>query len=130
MSDTPVQPEHRIEVRARTQYLPEQSDIVQGRYVFAYTITIRNTGDTTAQLLSRHWIITDALGHEEQVRGPGVVGKQPHIAPGEAAEYSSFCPLETPHGAMRGSYRMVRPDGSHFDAEIAPFALMLPGSLN
>lgn len=119
-----------IRVRVRSRYLAEQSEPGRNRFVFAYTVTITNEGTETAQLMSRHWIITDALGREQQVRGDGVVGKQPKLDPGEAAEYSSFCPLETPHGAMRGSYRMVRPDGSHFDAEIAPFALLVPGTLN
>ena len=119
-----------IRVRVRSRYLAEQSEPRQNKFVFAYTVTITNEGTESAQLMARYWIITDALGREQQVRGPGVIGKQPQIDPGEAAEYSSFCPLDTPHGTMRGSYRMVRPDGSEFEAEIAPFALLVPGTLN
>jgi ApaG protein len=119
-----------IRVRVRSQYLEARSEPRKGRYVFTYTVRITNEGRTAAQLVSRHWIITDALGREEQVRGDGVVGRQPRLAPGETAEYASFCPLPTPHGTMRGSYRMLRPDGTTFDAEIAPFALVLPGALH
>jgi ApaG protein len=118
-----------IRVQVTSRYLEDQSQ--PGRkWIFVYTIRISNEGDQPAQLISRHWVITDAHGHEEQVRGEGVVGKQPTIKPGETHEYSSYCPLNTPHGAMRGSYRMVRPNGEWFDAEIAPFALVVPGSLN
>lgn len=118
----------RVQVSAR--YLEEQSQPRRGKYVFAYTVRIANEGPRPAQLLTRHWIITDALGREEHVRGDGVVGRQPRLNPGEATEYSSFCPLTTPHGGMRGSYRMVRPDGSEFDAAVAPFALVVPSTLN
>jgi ApaG protein len=117
-----------IRVRVRAKYLEEHSE--PGKFVFAYTVTILNEGTLPAQLMSRHWIITDAMGRTEHVRGDGVVGKQPLIKPGEAAEYSSFCPLPTPHGSMQGTYRMVRPDGSSFDAAIAPFALVTPGTLH
>jgi len=119
-----------IRVRVRARYLAEHSQPRQQKFVFTYTVTIENEGSTPAQLVARHWIITDAMGREEHVQGPGVVGRQPLLAPGEATEYSSFCPLETPHGFMQGSYRMVRPDGSSFDAVIAPFALVVPDTLN
>jgi ApaG protein len=94
--------------------------------VFEYTVRITNQGAGTVQLMSRHWIITDALDHTEEVIGPGVVGEQPVLAPGESFKYSSWCPLKTPTGLMRGTYRMVRADGSQFDIEIAPFALAAP----
>ncbi len=100
------------------------------KWVFAYTVLISNEGEVAAQLISRHWVITDAHGHEEHVQGDGVVGRQPNLLPGTTHEYSSFCPLPTPHGAMRGTYRMVRPDGSSFDAVIAPFTLVVPHALN
>lgn len=118
-----------IRIQVRSRYLQEQSQPGK-KWVFMYTVRISNEGEAPAQLMSRHWVITDAHGREEQVRGDGVIGKQPVIKPGETHEYSSYCPLTTPHGAMRGSYRMVRPDGESFDAEIAPFALVVPGSLN
>jgi ApaG protein len=98
---------YTIEVSARTQYLPEQSDEAAGQYVFAYTITIRNTGSVTAQLVSRHWVITDAQGLVQEVRGLGVVGAQPVLAPGEQHEYTSGTAIATPVGTMRGSYQMV-----------------------
>ena len=101
-----------------------------GRYVWSYTIRITNEGAAPAKLLSRHWIITDALGKLEEVRGPGVVGEQPHLGPGETFQYTSGCMLVTARGSMRGTYQMVRDDGSGFDAEIARFALELPVTLN
>ena len=113
----------RIRVEVETSYIEEQSDPRDKRFVFSYTITIRNEGQVPARLLTRHWIITDAFEHTEEVQGPGVVGEQPVLAPGESFKYSSWCPLKTPTGSMRGAYRMVRPDGSQFDIEIAPFAL-------
>lgn len=119
-----------IRVTVQPRYLEEHSEPRAKRYVFAYTVTITNEGDGPVQLVSRHWIITDGDGEVEQVRGEGVVGKQPRIAPGESHEYSSFCPLPTPVGAMQGSYRMVRPDGTSFDATIAPFSLAVPSMLN
>jgi ApaG protein len=100
------------------------------RYVFAYTVRIANEGAEPAQLRSRHWIITDASGKVEEVRGPGVVGRQPLLRPGEHFDYTSGCVLETPRGEMRGSYQMLRSDGGAFDATIAPFLLALPHSLN
>jgi len=119
-----------IRVQVRSRYLEEQSLPAQGRYLFTYTIRISNEGPEDAQLMARHWVITDAMGHEQHVQGDGVVGRQPYLRPGETTEYSSFCPLPTPHGQMHGSYRMVRPDGSQFDARIAPFALVVPDTLN
>ena len=117
---------YEITVSPAVQYLPEQSDDKAGRYVFAYTITIRNTGNVTAQLISRHWIITDATGHTQEVRGPGVVGEQPLLHPGESFQYTSNCELPTSTGIMKGTYQMVTEDGEHFDVEIAPFALHEP----
>jgi ApaG protein len=111
----------RVEVLSR--HSPENSRPNQDEWVFQYTVRITNQGPETVQLLTRHWIITDAFEHIEEVQGPGVVGEQPVLAPGESFKYSSWCPLKTPTGMMRGAYRMVRPDGSQFDIEIAPFAL-------
>lgn len=119
-----------IRVTVSSNYIPAQSAPKAHRYVFAYTVRIANEGTEAAQLKSRHWIITDGNGKIEQVRGPGVVGEQPMLRPGEHFEYTSGCVLETPRGSMEGTYQMVRSDGSEFDAAIAPFALMLPYSLN
>jgi ApaG protein len=119
-----------IKVTVKSVYVPEQSSPRAKRYVFAYTVRIENQGDLPAQLKSRHWIITDGNGRVEEVRGPGVVGQQPHLAPGEHFEYTSGCVLETPRGMMQGTYQMFRPDGASFEATIAPFALALPFSLN
>ncbi len=111
-------------------YVPEQSSPRMRRYVFAYTVKIANEGTSPAQLRSRHWVITDGDGRVEEVRGPGVVGQQPTLKPGEEFEYTSGCVLATPRGEMRGTYQMHRSDGSAFDAAIAPFSLTLPYSLN
>lgn len=119
-----------IRVTVRSQYLESDSQPHLGRYIFAYTVTIANEGDRPARLMGRHWVITDANGREQQVRGDGVVGRQPTIAPGEVHEYSSFCPLPTAIGFMQGSFQMVRPDDSRFDATIAPFTLAVPSALN
>lgn len=119
-----------IRVTVSTQYVSGQSIPSARRYVFAYTVRIENGGRVPAQLRSRHWIITDGNGKVEQVRGPGVVGQQPLLQPGEHFEYTSGCVLETPRGEMRGTYQMHRADGVVFDAQIAPFALSLPYSLN
>ena len=119
-----------IKITVSTQYVPAQSVPHAKRYVFAYTIRIDNEGDLTAQLKSRHWVITDGNGKVEEVRGPGVVGQQPVLRPGEHFEYTSGCVLETPRGSMRGTYQMRCPDGRAFDATIAPFDLLLPYSLN
>ena len=119
-----------IRVTVSSNYIPAQSAPKARRYVFAYTVRIANEGTEAAQLKSRHWIITDGNGKVEEVRGPGVVGEQPMLKPGDNFEYTSGCVLETPRGSMEGTYQMVRADGSEFDATIAPFALMLPYSLN
>lgn len=119
-----------IEVSVEARYVEERSDPEQDAYFFAYEVTIRNVGDAPAQLRSRHWIITDGHGAEQHVEGPGVVGHQPRLEPGQAFTYESFCPLETPEGGMRGTYQMVRDDGAEFDAEVAPFALSAPRLLN
>jgi len=119
-----------IVVNVTSTYVPEQSNPRARRYVFAYTIRIENQGKSPAQLRSRHWIITDAYGKVEEVRGPGVVGQQPDLAPGQHFEYTSGCVLETPRGTMRGTYQMQRPDGTMFDATIAAFGLGMPITLN
>jgi ApaG protein len=119
-----------IRVTVTSRYLPEQSVPLSHRYVWAYTVRITNEGRSSARLVSRHWIITDACGKVEEVRGPGVVGEQPRLEPGQTFQYTSGCMLTTSRGTMRGTYQMVRDDGSCFDAEIAPFALELPVSLN
>lgn len=117
-----------VRVTVRSEHRPDRSE--PGRHLFTYTVRLRNEGDAAAQLLSRHWIITDANGEQQEVVGDGVVGKQPLLEPGDEFEYTSFCVLSTPHGSMEGTYRMVRPDGSSFDALIAPFALVVPGTVN
>jgi ApaG protein len=111
-------------------FLPEHSSPQSNEYRFAYHITITNIGQETAQLISRHWIITDAEGDVEEVRGPGVVGEQPVLEPGGSFEYTSYCPLKTNVGTMHGSYQMVRANGEMFDARIAPFTLAVPHALN
>lgn len=119
-----------IRVTVKPRYVDERSKPVDNEYFFAYEVTIANVGSSPAKLVSRHWIITDGKGTEQHVRGPGVVGNQPHLAPGEAFRYESFCPLETPEGSMCGTFQMVRDDGSEFDAEVATFALSAPRLLN
>ena len=119
-----------IMVTVKSQYIPERSSLSGRRFAFAYTVRISNEGDVTTRLESRHWIITDAGGHVEEVRGPGVVGVQPRLKPGESFEYTSWCVLATPSGEMRGTYQMVTDAGSTFDASIAPFRLTLPQTLN
>jgi ApaG protein len=123
-------PSHRIRVDVQTSFVAEQSDPVKTRYVFSYTITIRNEGLTPARLLTRHWIITDANGKVQEVRGDGVVGEQPYLKPGQGFRYSSGAVIETPVGVMQGSYRMIAEDGCSFDAPIAPFRLAMPGVLH
>ena len=123
-------PSPRIRVDVETAYVEEQSDPQDGRFVFSYTITIRNQGVTPARLLTRHWIITDANGKVQEVRGDGVVGEQPYLKPGQGFRYSSGAVIETPVGAMQGSYQMVADDGEQFDAPIPPFRLAIPGVLN
>ena len=119
-----------IRVSVDSQYLPDRSSPRTRQFVFAYTVRIGNEGRAAAQLRTRHWIITDGNGNVQEVRGEGVVGKQPSLAPGDSFEYTSGCVLETPHGTMQGSYQMVRPDGEAFDATIAPFLLAVPSSVN
>ena len=121
---------HQITVTARTQYVAAQSDAAKGRYVFAYTITLKNTGTVAAQLISRHWIITDANNKSQEVRGLGVVGEQPTLQPAQSFEYTSGAALETPVGTMRGSYQMVGADGVKFDAPIPEFTLSIPRVLH
>ena len=119
-----------IRIAARSAFLPEQSDEQAERYVFAYTIRITNEGAASAQLISRHWIITDAANQVQEVRGLGVIGEQPVLRPGESFEYSSGSSLPTPVGTMRGSYQMVAEDGTQFDAEIPSFTLSVPRVLH
>jgi len=118
-----------IRVRVQSQYLSDQSSPRHERFVFAYTITITNEGLRTAQLRTRHWIITDGRGMVEEVRGDGVVGEQPRLTPGQTFQYTSGCVLTTSIGTMQGSYRMWREDGSYFDAVIAPFSLASPDAV-
>lgn len=119
-----------IEVCAAPRYVNEHSEPDSDRYIFAYTITIRNVGKAPAQLISRHWIITDANDCVQEVKGLGVVGNQPLLQPGEAFEYTSGCAIATPVGTMRGSYQMVAADGSHFEAAIPEFTLSMPRVLH
>ena len=121
---------HDIKVSARVVFVPDQSDAEQGRYVFAYTITITNTGKAAARLLSRHWIITDSNNEVQEVKGQGVVGEQPLVKPGESFEYTSGTAIATAVGTMRGSYQMVAEDGTHFDAPIPEFTLSMPRVLH
>ena len=119
-----------IQVTVETLYLPEQSEPAGDRYVFAYTITIRNTGSVPARLLNRHWIITDANGKVQEVHGDGVVGEQPHIEPGAQHRYSSGAVIETPVGTMEGSYGMLSDDGIRFRTPVPLFRLAVPGVLH
>src|SRR5690242_9840994 len=121
---------HEIRVEAMARHAQENSRPREGEWVFQYTVRITNQSQETVQLLSRHWIITDGTGQVEEVRGPGVVGEQPVLAPGESFKYSSWCPLRTPTGTMRGTYQMVRSNGDEFDIQIAPFALKARYSIN
>lgn len=121
---------YEIRIEVATNYVDDQSEPDVGRYVFAYTITIENLGDSPARLLSRHWVITDANGKVQEVSGDGVVGEQPHLNPGESFRYSSGAVLETPVGAMQGSYRMEADNGTNFEAPIPPFTLAVPGVLH
>ena len=124
------QKQYDVAVSAQTQYLADQSDEAKGRYVFAYTITIRNAGSLPAQLISRHWIITDSQGLVQEVRGLGVVGAQPLLQPGESYEYTSGDSIATQVGTMRGSYQMVAEDGTRFEAPIPEFTLSVPRVLH
>ncbi len=127
MSDTTTR---GIRVQVQSFYDEERSSPQENYYFFAYQVTISNVGTEKAQLVSREWIITDGNGDTQRVQGPGVVGEQPTLAPGEAFEYTSFCPLTTPVGAMHGSYLMVLGNGERFEAEIAPFSLETPNAVN
>jgi ApaG protein len=121
---------YEFSVSVRPQFVPEHSNPDEDKFLFAYTVTIRNTGEVTAQLISRHWIITDANNKVEEVQGLGVVGEQPVLQPGEAFEYTSGCPIATPVGSMRGSYQCVAQDGTRFEAPIAEFLLSMPRTLH
>jgi len=123
-------PPYSIHIAATTQYLAEQSDEGAGRFVFAYTITLRNTGSVAAQLVSRHWIITDAQGSVQEVRGLGVVGAQPLLEPGQSFEYTSGAAIATAVGTMKGAYQMVASDGTRFEAPIPEFTLSVPRVLH
>lgn len=123
-------PRYQISVQAQSVFIREQSQPEKDRYAFAYTITIRNTGFIAARLLNRHWIITDANGRVQEVRGEGVVGEQPHLEPGASFRYISGTLLETPVGSMHGSYEMIADDGTRFAAPIAPFSLAMPMHLH
>jgi ApaG protein len=127
MSDNPL---HQISIEVRTRYLEDQSAPDEHRYVFAYTVSIRNAGSTAAQLIARHWLIDHGTGRVEEVRGEGVVGQQPWLRPGEAFEYSSGAVIESAVGIMRGSYSMFADDGTAFEAPIAPFTLAVPRTLH
>lgn len=118
-----------IRVHVESEYAAHQSRPAQNQWFFLYTVTIANEGSEAVQLLTRHWVITDGTGRIEEVRGPGVVGKQPTLQPGESFEYTSGCPLNTPFGIMEGTYQMVSEGGEHFDAKIAPFTLSEPYSV-
>jgi ApaG protein len=118
-----------IRVNVRARFSEQNSDPQRGQWVFLYTITIRNEAAFRVQLLTRHWIITDANGEVEEVKGPGVVGKQPILEPGQGFEYTSACPLKTPFGSMHGTYQMLGPSNETFDVQIAGFALRMPGTM-
>jgi ApaG protein len=119
-----------IRIRVESRYLPERSDPEHGQWFFVYTVEVANLGKQTAQLKSRHWIITDADGVVQEVRGPGVVGEQPVLEPGQSFTYTSACPLQTSFGTMHGTYQMETTDGEEFDASIAPFSLGEPNAIN
>lgn len=119
-----------IRVSVNSRYVPQRSKPEMGYFFFAYTVGILNDGSSAAKLVSRHWVITNAEGEVEEVRGPGVVGHTPHLEPGESFEYTSFCPLEAEFGTMHGSFQMVRDDGSEFDAVVEAFSLATPTAIN
>jgi ApaG protein len=121
---------YKIDIEVDTRYLEEHSEPEEERYVFSYTITLINSGKEAAKLLTRRWLITDAVGKTQEVFGEGVVGEQPYLSPGEVYQYSSGTILNTPFGTMEGSYQMVCDDGFHFDASIPMFSLVTPNSLN
>jgi ApaG protein len=121
---------YEIRINVETSYVEQHSSPMESRYLFAYTVTISNTGSVPAKLLSRHWVITDAAGKVREVKGEGVVGEQPHLEPGEAFRYTSTAVLETPAGTMQGSYNMLADDGVSFDAPIPVFRLSAPNALH
>lgn len=127
---TIIESSNSIAVDVETTYIEDQSAPEQNRYVFAYTITIRNEGNAAAKLLTRHWIINDANGNVQEVHGEGVVGEQPYLRPGESFRYTSGTVIETPVGSMEGSYQMLSDDGTPFDASIPAFTLSLPNTLH
>lgn len=127
MSDTTTR---GIRIQVKSAYLPDRSSPRESSYLFMYNVRISNVGSETSQLVSREWIITNADGEVERVKGPGVVGEHPVLAPGGSFEYTSYCPLKTPVGSMHGSYQMVTAEGEQFDAVIAPFTLAVPNALN
>lgn len=127
MSDTTTR---GIRIQVKSFYVEERSSPKDNLYFFAYRVLISNVGEETAQLISREWLITDFNGNTERVQGPGVVGEQPTLNPGESFEYSSFCPLRAPFGSMEGHYRMVTSSGDSFDARIDPFTLAQPHAVN
>ncbi len=122
--------DYNVQVQTESFYIEDQSIPERDQYVFAYRITIRNAGEVAAKLMTRHWVITDANGKVQEVRGEGVVGEQPHLKPGDEFQYTSGAIIETPVGTMEGSYRMVADDGGRFDAEISPFTLAAPRVLH
>jgi len=119
-----------VKITARPSFLIEQSQPDRNKWVWSYEITVINVGEEAIQLVDRHWVITDAGGEIEEVRGEGVVGQQPVIEPGDSFSYQSFCPLATEHGFMRGAFGMVKADGSRFEAAVAPFVLLTLAQLN
>lgn len=127
---SPADIRYQIDVSVNSDYVAEQSQPGDQRYVFAYTVTIQNSGKEAARLINRHWIIADSNGKVQEVRGEGVVGEQPHLKPGESYRYTSGTILETPIGSMHGSYEMLADDGTRFDADIHPFSLATPTSLH
>ncbi|MBL8287449.1 MAG: Co2+/Mg2+ efflux protein ApaG [Rubrivivax sp.] len=128
MPSTPGKAAH-FTCEVKVQFLPEQSEPPEGPFAFAYTVTVRNTGEVTAQLVARHWVITNAQGREEEVRGLAVVGRQPLLQPGEQFEYTSWTRIDTPHGQMRGTYFCMTEDAHPFEAEVPEFQLVYPGLL-
>lgn len=121
---------YQLNIQVSTRFLDDQSQPKDNRYVFAYTVTIRNAGSIAARLLSRHWLITDANGKIEEVRGDGVVGEQPWMRPGDSFEYTSGAVLETAVGTMRGSYQLLADDGTRFDVPVPPFTLSVPRTIH
>ncbi len=122
--------DQNVEISVKCVYVPEESRPHERFYFFAYTVTIKNSGKENVKLISRHWVITDGFGRVEEVRGEGVIGKQPHLRPGQSFEYTSFCPLATTTGSMQGTYQMKTDEGEEFDVEIPQFFLIEPTQVN